>query len=156
MPDRSDGALRVLIVGAGPGGLYLAILLKQAQPESEITVLERNPPDATFGFGVVFSDETLGYLQDNDEPTFREITDTFARWDAIEVRYRGQVRLSRGHGFSGIARQRLLDILQRLAAGLGVRMTFGVEFEPETLARVQRECDLVVAADGANSRIRNQ
>src|SRR5918911_4812707 len=133
MPDRSDGALRVLIVGAGPGGLYLAILLKKANPAACIEVVERNAPDATFGFGVVFSDETLGYLQDNDEPTFRDITDTFARWDAIEVRYRGQVRLSRGHGFSGIARQRLLDILQRRAAGLGVRMTFRTELEPATL-----------------------
>src|ERR687884_741334 len=142
MPDRSDGALRVLVVGAGPGGLYLAILLKKANPSACVEVVERNALDATFGFGVVFSDETLGYLQDNDEPTFREITDTFARWDAIEVRYRGELRLSRGHGFSGIARQRLLDILQRRAASLGVHMTFGVEFEPETLARVQRECDL--------------
>jgi anthraniloyl-CoA monooxygenase len=100
--------MRVLIVGGGPGGLYLAILLKNARPDAQVELVERNAPDATFGFGVVFSDETLGYLQQNDEPTFREITGTFNRWDAIEVRYRDEVRISRGHGFSGIARKRLL------------------------------------------------
>jgi anthraniloyl-CoA monooxygenase len=108
--------MKSLIVGGGPGGLYLAILLKKARPEAHVEVVERNAPDATFGFGVVFSDETLGYLQDNDEPTFREITATFNRWDAIEIRYRDSVRISRGHGFSGIARKRLLEILQHRCA----------------------------------------
>ncbi|MBV9544982.1 MAG: hypothetical protein JOY61_11460, partial [Chloroflexi bacterium] len=95
---------RVLVVGAGPGGLYFSILFKRAHPDAHVSIVERNPPDATFGFGVVFSDETLGYLQANDEPTFREITRTFARWDAIEIRRDAEPALiSGGHGFSGIA-----------------------------------------------------
>ncbi|MDQ3811791.1 MAG: bifunctional salicylyl-CoA 5-hydroxylase/oxidoreductase [Chloroflexota bacterium] len=145
---------RVLIVGGGPGGLYLAILLKKARPECQIRVVERNPPDATFGFGVVFSDETLGYLQENDEPTFRDITATFARWDAIEVRRDGHDRVvSTGHGFSGIARTRLLEILQRRARELGVQLCFLHEHEPASSVDA---FDLVVAADGVNSRTRQR
>ena len=146
--------MKTLIVGGGPGGLYLAILLKKACPEAQVEVIERNAPDATFGFGVVFSDETLGYLQENDEPTFQEITDTFNRWDAIEIRYRDEVRLSRGHGFSGIARNRLLEILQRRCSALGVALRYLDEFEPGEVPGLAGEYDLIVAADGANSRIR--
>jgi anthraniloyl-CoA monooxygenase len=146
--------MKTLVVGGGPGGLYLAILLKKARPDAHVEVVERNAPEATFGFGVVFSDETLGYLQDNDPPTFHAITDTFNRWDAIEVRYRDQVRISRGHGFSGIARKRLLEILQRRCQALGVSFSFLTEFEPGDLPAVARQYDLVVAADGANSRVR--
>jgi anthraniloyl-CoA monooxygenase len=146
--------MKTLIVGGGPGGLYLAILLKKARPEAKVEVIERNAPDATFGFGVVFSDETLGYLQENDQPTFKEITDTFNRWDAIEIRYRDQVRLSRGHGFSGIARKRLLEILQQRCQTLGVSLRYLTEFEPRQVRGLARTYDLIVAADGANSRIR--
>jgi anthraniloyl-CoA monooxygenase len=146
--------MKSLIVGGGPGGLYLAILLKQARPEAEVEVIERNASDATFGFGVVFSDETLGYLQENDEPTFQEITGTFNRWDAIEIRYRDEVRLSRGHGFSGIARKRLLDILQRRCRTLKVALRFREEIEPRDVPVLARAYDMIVAADGANSRIR--
>jgi anthraniloyl-CoA monooxygenase len=146
--------MRVQIVGGGPGGLYLAILLKKARSEAQVEVIERNAPDATFGFGVVFSDETLGYLQDNDEPSFQEITGTFNRWDAIEIRYHGEVRLSHGHGFSGIARKRLLEILQRRCMSLGVTLRFLEEFEPDRIPDLAREYDVIVAADGANSRIR--
>jgi anthraniloyl-CoA monooxygenase len=121
-----------------------------------VEVVERNAPDATFGFGVVFSDETLGYLQENDAPTFREITGTFNRWDNIEIRYRGEVRLSRGHGFSGIARTRLLDILQRRASSLGVTLRYRTEVEPRDVPDFALDYDVVVAADGANSRIRTQ
>ena len=119
--------MRVSVLGAGPGGLYLAILLKRADPAHEITVIERNPPDATFGWGVVFSQDSLAALRDADFPTYTEITDTFARWDAIDVHYRGQVLRSRGHSFSAIRRTRLLDILQRRCRALGVRLEFGVE-----------------------------
>ena len=91
--------MKSLIVGGGPGGLYLAILLKKASPAAQVDVIERNASDATFGFGVVFSDETLGYLQENDEPTFQEITSTFNRWDAIEIRSRDTVRLARARLF---------------------------------------------------------
>ena len=148
--------MKALIVGGGPGGLYLAILLKKTRPEAHVDVIERNAPGATFGFGVVFSDETLGSLQDSDEATFQDITSEFSRWDAIEIRYRGEMRLSRGHGFSGIARKRLLEILQRRCRALGAQISFQHEFEPDELTDLAHEYDVIVAADGANSRIRTR
>ncbi len=86
--------MRIVVVGAGPAGLYFALLAKKAQPSHRITVIERNPSDATYGWGVVFSEETLGALRDADRPTFEEITDTFAKWTAIDVRYRPNGRPS--------------------------------------------------------------
>jgi anthraniloyl-CoA monooxygenase len=142
--------VKVSIVGAGPAGLYLGILLKKADPAHEIEILERNAADATFGWGVVFSGETLGALRDADLPSYVEITDTFARWDTVDIRYRGELLRSRGNAFSGIARKQLLAILQRRAAELGVKVEFGVEVaEPGSV-----EADLVVAADGVNSMFR--
>jgi len=114
----------------------------------DVRVLERNPPDATFGFGVVFSEETLGALRDADPETHLEITDTFARWDRIDIRFQGRELSSRGHSFSAIARKRLLEILQRRCRELGVALEFGAEVEQLP------EADLVVAADGANSLVR--
>jgi anthraniloyl-CoA monooxygenase len=140
--------MKVEIVGGGPAGLYLAILLKKAERAAEVRVLERNAPDATFGWGVVFSEETLGALRDADPESHLEITDTFARWDRIDIRYQDRVLSSRGHSFSAIARRRLLEILQRRCRSLGVELAFGVEVE--TLP----EADLVVGADGANSLVR--
>ena len=145
--------MKIGILGGGPGGLYLAILLKKASPDHDVTVVERNAPGATFGWGVVFSDETLGYLEENDYDTYLEIGGTFATWDAIEVRYKGQAVRSGGHGFSGIARRRLLQILQRRSRGLGVRLLF--DSEVDDLARFA-DCDLVVAADGVNSKTRQR
>jgi anthraniloyl-CoA monooxygenase len=138
----------VEIVGAGPAGLYLAILLKKADRATDVRVRERNAPDATFGWGVVFSEETLGSLRDADPETHLEITDTFARWNRVDIRFRGRELTSRGHSFSAIARTRLLEILQRRCIGLGVELEFGVEVE-----RLP-EADLVVGADGANSLVR--
>ena len=140
--------MNVAIVGAGPAGLYLAILLKKLDRGVEVRVLERNAPDATFGFGVVFSEETLGALRDADPETHLEITDTFARWDRIDIRFQGRELSSRGHSFSAIARKRLLEILQERCRELGVELEFGVEVEE--LPQV----DLVVGADGANSLVR--
>ncbi|MGH3876797.1 MAG: FAD-dependent monooxygenase [Actinophytocola sp.] len=140
--------MRVEVVGAGPAGLYLAILLKRADAAHEVTVVERNAPDATFGWGVVFSEETLGALRDADYATYLEITDSFARWTSIDIHYRGQVLRSTGHTFSAIKRTHLLDILQRRARALGVTLKFGVEVSSPSPA------DLVVAADGANSVLR--
>jgi anthraniloyl-CoA monooxygenase len=140
--------VNVEIVGAGPAGLYLAILLRKLDRSVEVRVLERNAPDATFGFGVVFSEEALGALRDADPETHLEITDTFARWDRIDIRYQGRELSSRGHSFSAIARKRLLEILQQRCRELGVALEFGVEVEELP------EADLVVGADGANSLVR--
>ncbi|HEX3785643.1 MAG TPA: FAD-dependent monooxygenase [Pseudonocardiaceae bacterium] len=144
--------MRITVLGAGPAGLYFGILAKRADPTHEITVLERNPPDATFGWGVVFSAETLGSLRDADPPTYLEITDTFARWSAIDIRYQGRRLRSRGHSFSAIARKRLLAILQRRCREVGVDLRFGIDVSD--VDGVAAEADLVVAADGVNSLVR--
>jgi anthraniloyl-CoA monooxygenase len=149
--------VHIVTVGGGPAGLYFGLLMKKADPSHRITVLERNPPDATFGWGVVFSEETLAALRDADRPTFDEIVDTFAKWSAIDVRYRGETVRSGGHVFSAISRKRLLNILQRRCADLGVDLRFDVEVEPEDVVRGSGPfagADVIVAADGVNSRVR--
>jgi anthraniloyl-CoA monooxygenase len=143
--------VRIGVVGGGPAGLYFALLAKRADPAHEVTVVERNAPDATFGWGVVFSEETLGALRDADYPSYVEITDTFARWSAIDVVYGGRTVRSRGHVFSAIARKRLLEILQRRCREVGVELTFRRE-APDLDLFADR--DLVVAADGVNSTAR--
>src|SRR3982750_1513754 len=104
--------MKVAIIGGGPAGLYSAILLKKQRPQAEITVYERNRPDDTFGFGVVFSDATLDNFRDADPETHAAIIRAFAHWDDIDIHYGGQVLTSTGHGFSGMSRQALLTILQ--------------------------------------------
>ena len=145
--------MRIGVLGGGPAGLYFALLAKRADPSHEVTVVERNAPDATFGWGVVFSEETLGALRDADYPSYVEITDTFARWSAIDVVYGGRTVRSGGHVFSAIARRRLLEILQRRCREVGVELTFRREL-PDLDAFADR--DLVVAADGVNSTARRQ
>ncbi len=145
--------MRILIAGGGPTGLYLAISMLRRSPSHRITVLERNRPGDTFGWGVVFSDATLQNLAENDPQTADEIRGRFTHWDDIEVHFRGRKVTSGGHGFCGIGRVRLLRILQRRAAELGARLQFEAEAEPD-LDRY-REFDLVIAADGVNSRFRN-
>ena len=148
--------MKVAVIGGGPAGLYLALLMKKAGPAHQVVVLERNAPDDTFGWGVVFSDQTLGYLREADAPTARRIEDEFAHWDDIDVHHRGAVITSGGHGFSGIARKTLLRILQDRAAELGVDLRFGVDVADDAELRGLGfgDPDLVVAADGVNSRIR--
>src|SRR3954452_9107246 len=145
--------MRIAIVGAGPGGLYLSILLKRLGPALVVTVYERNAPDDTFGFGVVFSDETLAAFEAADPATYAEITRSFARWAEIDVHYRGEVLTSGGHGFSALARVDLLGVLQRRAAGLDVDLRFRTEVD---CAGLEDEFDLVVAADGVNSTLRRR
>jgi len=145
--------VRVRILGAGPAGLYLAVLLKKSHPSHEVTVVERNAPDATFGWGVVFSEGTLGSLRDADPETHVEISDTFARWPTIDIRYRGRLLRSRGHAFSAIARKLLLQILQRRALELGVDLRF--DSEVADVAELAADADLVVGADGVNSLVRD-
>jgi anthraniloyl-CoA monooxygenase len=143
--------VRIVSIGGGPAGLYFAILMKKADPAHEITVVERNRPDDTFGFGVVFSDATLGNFAEADPETHREITASFAHWDDIDIHYQGQVITSTGHGFAGLARQRLLDILHRRAAALGVKLEFQREV---TDLEPWADADLVLGADGVNSTVR--
>lgn len=143
--------MRIACIGGGPGGLYFAILMKKRRPDAEITVFERNAPGETFGWGVVFSDETLSYLEENDPETAKEITASFAHWDAIDIFYKGEVLRSGGHGFSGIARRELLRILEARAVALGVVIRHRTEIDP---AALRTEYDLVVAADGVNSKTR--
>jgi anthraniloyl-CoA monooxygenase len=142
--------VKVRIIGAGPAGLYLAILLKKADRAHDVAVIERNAPDATFGWGVVFSEETLGALRDADPESHLQITDTFARWPAIDIHYRGHKMRSRGHAFSAIPRKLLLQILQTRAHELGVVLRF------ETEVSELPEADLVVGADGVKSVVRER
>ncbi len=149
--------MKINVLGGGPAGLYFAALLKQRAPQHEITVVERNAPDDTFGWGVVFSDETLGHLREADPKIFQRITENFAYWDAIDTHvFRhgervGEVIRSSGHGFCGIARQRLLSLLQDRCQELGVTLRFNTQVDD--IASL-RDCDLLVAADGVNSRTR--
>ncbi len=150
--------MKVVIIGGGPAGLYTALLLKQANTAHEITVLERNRADDTFGWGVVFSDQTLENFRVADAPTFSAITSNFAHWDDIDVVIHGRRIVSGGHGFSGIARRKLLQILQERAAGLGVEVRFStdVKEDGDLSALGMGGADLVIAADGINSAIRRR
>jgi anthraniloyl-CoA monooxygenase len=152
MPSaRAGGIMRIVCIGGGPAGLYFAILMKKADPAHDVTVYERNRADDTFGWGVVFSDETLANMRDGDAESQARIEAEFAHWDDVEIHFKGHVITSHGHGFSGIARRRLLAILQERAYALGVTLAF--EREVGDLASFA-DADLIVAADGINSRIR--
>jgi anthraniloyl-CoA monooxygenase len=144
--------VRIAVLGGGPGGLYFAALAKQLDRGHDITVWERNAPDDTFGFGVVFSDQTLGGIEHADTEIFDAMRREFARWDDIDVHFRGTTLTSGGHGFAAMSRKRLLAILQARCAGLGVQLRFRTE-APGAAALAGRY-DLVVAADGMNSATR--
>jgi anthraniloyl-CoA monooxygenase len=144
--------MRVACLGGGPAGIYLAISMKLRDPEHDIHVFERNKAGDTFGWGVVFSDQTLENLTRNDPASAAVIASSFAHWDDIEVNVGGNIERSSGHGFIGIGRKRLLQILQDRARQLGVVMHFETEFGDDLGAFA--DFDLVVAADGINSRVR--
>ncbi|MBD5656094.1 MAG: FAD-dependent monooxygenase, partial [Candidatus Eremiobacteraeota bacterium] len=143
--------MRIVCIGGGPAGLYFSILMKAADPTHQITVYERHRSNETFGWGVVFSDQTLENLHGGDRATQERIIEHFAHWDDIDVHVKGRVLRSGGHGFCGIARKRLLEILQERALALDVDVQF--EREVDGLAAFA-DADLIVAADGVNSRIR--
>src|SRR6266699_5465994 len=145
--------MRIAVLGGGPGGLYFSALARQLDPDAEITVWERNAPDDTFGFGVVFSDETLGGIENADPGIYRAMEREFARWDDIDVHFKGQTITSGGHGFAAMNRRRLLQILQQRCAELGVRISYRTE--APAAAELAACYDLVVAADGANSAVRS-
>ena len=143
---------RIVCLGGGPAGLYAAILLRKALPSARIEVYERNKPDDTFGWGVVFSDETLGNFQAADPESHAAIVASFHHWDDIAIHFRGETFVSGGHGFAGIARKRLLNLLQERARALGVHQYFE---HPVTDVASLQDADLVIAADGVNSITRN-
>jgi anthraniloyl-CoA monooxygenase len=145
--------MKIAIIGGGPAGLYAAILLKKQRPTADITVYERNRPDDTFGFGVVFSDATLDNFEKYDLPSYRRITQEFAYWDDIAVHFRGTVHRVGGNGFCGCSRRTLLMILQERARELGCRLMFEVDVTDEAQFA---DADLILLTDGINSHFRNK
>jgi anthraniloyl-CoA monooxygenase len=143
--------MRITCIGGGPAGLYFALLMKKQDPAHAVTVIERNRAHDTFGWGVVFSDQTLGALRVADEKTAARILGSFNHWDDIEVRIKGRRIRSGGHGFCGIGRRKLLNILQERCAELGVELRFETEGDDAAV-----DADLIVACDGLNSRIRQK
>ena len=143
--------MRAVCLGGGPAGLYFAISLKLRDPAHDVVVIERNRSDDTFGWGVVLSDETLDNLKANDPESAELIRSDFVYWDDIAVHYRNSIATSTGHGFCGIGRKQLLTILQDRARVLGVDLQF--ETEAQNL-EAYRDFDLIVGADGVNSRVR--
>ncbi len=146
--------MKIACLGGGPAGLYFAISMKLRRPDAEIVVIERNRPDDTFGWGVVLSEETLRNLESNDARSAAAIRAHFAYWDDIAVIHDGHRTVSGGHGFCGIGRMRLLLLLQARARELGVELRF--ETEVESAADYAKDYDIVVAADGLNSRTRTE
>jgi len=144
--------MRITIIGGGPAGLYFAILMKKADSAHQIRIYERNGPDDTFGWGVVFSGKTLANLRAADQESHTEITREFEAWDNVDV-VRGDEKISiHGNSFSGIARLKLLKILQRRAERLGVEVNYRTEIQD--LESLRNDCDLFVGADGVNSTVR--
>ncbi len=143
--------MRILVIGGGPAGLYFSLLAKKKHQDWDIRVAERNAPDATFGWGVVFNDKTQNYLKDNDEASWRDITSTFQMWDNVDIVHQGRKISVRGNRFAGIRRLSILQILQKHCLAAGVDVKFQTELsKPDQWAGY----DLVVAADGVNSTVR--
>ncbi len=145
--------MKIACIGAGPGGLYFSILMKKAFPETDITVYERNKPDDTFGWGVVFSDETLGGFEDEDAESYHAMTEAFAYWTDIETYYADTCVRSTGHGFCGMSRKKLLQIFHERCRAVGVKL----EFEREVSDDAEfADADFILACDGINSIVREK
>jgi len=148
--------MRVLCIGGGPAGLYFGLLMKLQNPANDVVIVERNRPYDTFGWGVVFSDATLENLRQADPVSAREIDAAFNHWDDIDIHIDGRTIRSGGHGFIGIGRKKLLNILQARCEALGVRLVFETDvIDDQALAR-EYDADLVIASDGINSRVRTR
>jgi anthraniloyl-CoA monooxygenase len=145
--------VKITIVGGGPAGLYFAILMKKLDPTHDVVVYERNAPDDTFGWGVVFSDKTLSYLRDNDYETYVDITNTFETWENVDVLVGDEKISIGGNKFSGIARIELLNILQRRCESLGVDVRYRAAVAAIADIENLRECDLLVGADGVKTMV---
>ncbi len=145
--------MRIVCIGGGPAGLYFALLMQQQDPSHRITVVERNRPYDTFGWGVVFSDATMENMRQWDRPTADAIEVAFNHWDDIELHFKGHRIRSGGHGFVGIGRKKLLNILQRRCEEVGVELVFETEADDDA---AYADADLVIASDGINSRIRQK
>ncbi|SDD02649.1 bifunctional salicylyl-CoA 5-hydroxylase/oxidoreductase [Paraburkholderia lycopersici] len=144
--------MRIVCIGGGPAGLYFGLLMKRRHPDYEVTVIERNRPYDTFGWGVVFSDQTLGNLRATDPESADDILDAFNHWDDIEIHFRGRSIRSSGHGFCGIGRKRLLNILQARCEALGVKLVFESQITDDDVTHA----DLIIASDGLNSATRQK
>ncbi len=148
--------MRILCLGGGPAGLYFALLMKLQNPAHQVTVVERNRPFDTFGWGVVLSDQTLANLHAADAASARLIGDAFNHWDDVEVFFKGTAVRSGGHGFCGIGRKKLLNILQDRCQQLGIDLVFETDVTDDQAMAAQYQADLVIASDGLNSKIRDR
>src|SRR5438093_2205463 len=144
--------MKINIIGGGPAGMYFAILMKKADAAHDITIYERNGPDDTFGWGVVFSGKTLANLREADEESHSEITRDFEAWDNVDVVHRDEKISIHGNSFSGIARLRLLNILQSRCSDLNITVNYRTEVSD--IQKLAGDCDLLIGADGVNSTVR--
>jgi len=145
--------MKIVCIGGGPAGLYLGLLMKKLNPSNDVTVVERNKPYDTFGWGVVFSDATMENMARWDSETCKEIRESFSHWDDIDLLFKGRCIRSGGHGFVGIGRKKLLNILQARCERLGVKLVFECEVSSD---EDYSDADLIIASDGINSRIREK
>ena len=148
--------MKIVCLGGGPAGLYFGLLMKLQNPANEVTVIERNRPYDTFGWGVVFSDATMDNLRQADPVSAQTIGDAFNHWDDIEINFKGQSIRTSGHGFIGIGRKKLLNILQQRCEDVGVKLVFETFVQDDQAAAQQYDADLVIASDGLNSVVRTR